>query len=322
MPLISIIVPIYNAESTINRCVDSILGQSFTDFELLLINDGSTDGTLAICEEYANLDKRVRVFRKANGGANSARNVGLENVKGTWITFCDSDDYVLDCWLENFVSQINEDVSLIVQGLISSGPISLEKSLSKKRYHGVNFIGSVDALLVQLLLICSVGYMVCKLFRFSIIRDNDLRFNEHLKYREDEEYVLRYMTYCNNVSSIEKAGYYYFSPEWTNKYSYSSEDFNRDYSCYNSACKILKNKYNSFLKEYYFENLSRSLFLSYKYREPDTIVRLRKYRDSVWDIILSTRLFTITKWAIYLDKSCYIANRILKMHVKLKPCHE
>ena len=93
-PLVSIIVPVYNAEKTLNKCVDSILNQTFQDWELLLIDDGSTDRSGELCDEYANKDSRVRVFHKINEGVSSARNVGLDNAKGQWITFVDADDWI------------------------------------------------------------------------------------------------------------------------------------------------------------------------------------------------------------------------------------
>ena len=96
MPEISIIVPVYNTEKWLRRCVDSILAQTFKDFELLLIDDGSTDNSGTICDEYVGKDPRVRVFHKSNGGVSSARNLGLNNVRGKYIAFCDSDD-----WVEN-----------------------------------------------------------------------------------------------------------------------------------------------------------------------------------------------------------------------------
>ena len=87
-------MPVYNTEKYLRRCVDSILAQTFTDFELLLINDGSTDSSGAICDEYTQKDSRVRVFHKENGGVSSARNIGLDNAKGEYIAFVDSDDYI------------------------------------------------------------------------------------------------------------------------------------------------------------------------------------------------------------------------------------
>ena len=109
MPLVSIIVPIYNTFSTLYRCIDSILAQSYTDFELLLINDGSVDGSGFICDEYAAKDSRVRVCHKQNGGVSSARNLGLDNACGEWITFIDSDDYVLPSYLFRLTSCLDAD---------------------------------------------------------------------------------------------------------------------------------------------------------------------------------------------------------------------
>lgn len=94
MPKVSIIVPVYNVEAYLHRCIDSILAQTFTDWELLLIDDGSPDRSGEICDEYALKDKRIRVFHKKNGGVSSARNFGLNNACGDWTTFVDSDDFL------------------------------------------------------------------------------------------------------------------------------------------------------------------------------------------------------------------------------------
>jgi len=93
-PYITVIVPVYNVEKYLRRCIDSILAQTFADFELLLIDDGSTDRSGQICDEYALHDNRIHVFHKENGGVSSARNIGLDNAKGEWIAFIDSDDYI------------------------------------------------------------------------------------------------------------------------------------------------------------------------------------------------------------------------------------
>lgn len=104
-PAISMIVPVYNTELYLHRCIDSILSQTFTDFELLLIDDGSTDRSGEICDEYAGKDKRVRVFHKENGGVSSARNLGLDEARGEWIAFVDSDDWVSTKLLEFLFSE-------------------------------------------------------------------------------------------------------------------------------------------------------------------------------------------------------------------------
>ena len=101
MPEISVIVPAYNTKQYLPRCIDSILSQSFSNFELPLIDDGSTDGGGKICDAYAEKDSRIRVFHKENGGASSARNLGLDKARGEWITFVDSDDFVEKDYFSN-----------------------------------------------------------------------------------------------------------------------------------------------------------------------------------------------------------------------------
>ena len=96
MPVLSIIVPVYNVEKFLRECVESILSQSFTDYELILVDDGSTDNSGPICDEYSKLDNRIVVIHKKNGGQSSARNIGIDKAKGDYLTFIDSDDYLAD----------------------------------------------------------------------------------------------------------------------------------------------------------------------------------------------------------------------------------
>ena len=91
-PKISIIIPVYNSGKTLRRCVDSVISQTLIDFECIMIDDGSTDESGGICDDYVGRDSRFRVFHKDNGGVSSARNVGLENMKGEYVVFIDSDD--------------------------------------------------------------------------------------------------------------------------------------------------------------------------------------------------------------------------------------
>ena len=114
-PKISVIVPIYNVEKELRRCLDSILAQTFPDFELILVDDGSTDGCASICREYVLSDDRVRYFRKENGGLSSARNAGLKLAGADWITFIDSDDYVLSAFFSSLwdaVQKHNADIAV------------------------------------------------------------------------------------------------------------------------------------------------------------------------------------------------------------------
>ena len=112
--MISIIVPVYNAEKYISRCVDSVLRQTYTDWELLLINDGSTDSSEKICLNYAENDKRIKYFSKSNEGPGPTRFFGVNKAQGEYIYFIDSDDYISDIALEILLGNFNEDIDCVI----------------------------------------------------------------------------------------------------------------------------------------------------------------------------------------------------------------
>ncbi|MFD0750801.1 glycosyltransferase family 2 protein [Mucilaginibacter calamicampi] len=113
-PLISVIVPVYNLNSFLNNCVDSILSQTYKNFELLLINDGSIDGSGETCDEYAKKDDRVRVLHKVNGGVTAARKSGVEIAQGQWITFVDGDDLTPPGALQDLITAVKENINIVI----------------------------------------------------------------------------------------------------------------------------------------------------------------------------------------------------------------
>ncbi len=199
-PSISIIVPVYNAEKTLNKCVDSILGQTFLDWELLLIDDGCTDQSGKLCDEYAVKDQRIKVFHKKNGGVSSARNIGLNHAKGKWIMFCDADDELMENCLETLTSYIQyENIDLILAGydMIDSSTKVLQ-STSNLPYSSkqINIISAIR-------LIYRYKYYPCfvwaKLYKGSIIKHNNLSFNETIYYSEDRLFNIQYLCACRNM---------------------------------------------------------------------------------------------------------------------------
>lgn len=122
--LISVIIPVYNTEKYIDQCIQSILAQTYTNWELLLIDDGSTDSSGAICDKYAELDNRIVVFHKENSGAQSSRDYGIKLSHGEWIAFIDSDDYIANTYFWTFIQYIDNKYDIIVSGLVSQGEIS------------------------------------------------------------------------------------------------------------------------------------------------------------------------------------------------------
>lgn len=191
---VSIIVPVYNTGRYLPRCIESILSQSFTDFELLLIDDGSTDGSGVICDAYAEKDNRVRVFHKENGGVSSARNVGLDNAKGDWICFVDSDDELIPNGLQVMVEGLSDEVNLVMAGFHEQKEGQV---LTDTRRLGKNnwIIDRKEALLYMYYGedMVYMGYICAKLFRRELIVDNNLEFNEDIVIKEDTLFVVNYL---------------------------------------------------------------------------------------------------------------------------------
>lgn len=204
MPTISAIIPVYNAEEHLHRCIESILTQSYDDFELLLIDDGSTDSSGIICNDYAQKDSRIRVFHKENGGVSSARNVGLDNAKGEYITFVDSDDYILP----NFFSIIEDlNVDLFIGSFFYNDTIvSLNDTTSD------NLIN--DKFLFEYLIKTISIYTVWgKLLKSSLIINNNLRFDETLATAEDSLFMCNYLFHIGSIALSKKLVYRYDKQE-------------------------------------------------------------------------------------------------------------
>lgn len=203
--LISIIVPVYNTEPYLARCINSILSQSFTDFELLLIDDGSTDGSGAICDAYADKDSRVRVFHKENGGVSSARNLGLDYAEGEWIYFADSDDEVLPDGLLTLVNCISDEVDVVMGGFESVDELG---NVIREATESVNFRLSKEKSVITLYRgqgCCGyffLGYACLRLHRKSLVDRFNLRFDTSIAIKEDTLFVMQYVHRSNGITQF------------------------------------------------------------------------------------------------------------------------
>ena len=216
-PKISVIVPVYKAEKYLHRCVDSILAQTFTDFELILVNDGSPDNSGAICDEYAQKDNRVRVFHKENGGVSSARNLGLDNAQGEYITFCDADDYVTPDWLMAYSNAMMDNTDLAIQGY---NIIDCDKNIIKHLpSQKGNTFEAKQKLIISLMRQEVYGYLWIKLFRRQLIEQNNIRFDIKSAFREDAQFFSKYLEYTTTFSCINKENYFYILPTAGKKYN-------------------------------------------------------------------------------------------------------
>lgn len=220
--MISIIVPVYNAEHTLGKCVDSILSQTYSHFELLLVDDGSKDKSGAICDTYAMKDSRVRVFHKPNGGVSSARNFAIDNISEGegYLTFIDSDDYV-DCnYLLHLVKAFGRNIDLVVGGYQSFGASRFVQYYKAKCYEYAELNKCFGKHIAEMPFTAPWG----KLFRTYVIQEHHIRFDTRMKCAEDACFNKEYLCYVRGVALIPYTDYFYYSVNNSEKYGADGEN--------------------------------------------------------------------------------------------------
>lgn len=207
--LITVIVPVYNVARYLADCIESVLQQEFTQFELLLVNDGSTDNSLVICEQYQQRDPRVRVLSQANAGPGAARNRGIEETRTPWLCFLDSDDVIGPRYLgEFFAHGIPEQDTLVMQGMRMVTEHGRE-DLSVLAYPDQLITASEVGELIPKYRILHSGFPVLKLYSTELIRTHSLRFDTSISFHEDHLFVLAYMMHIQQIRLCSRTEYLY-----------------------------------------------------------------------------------------------------------------
>lgn len=206
-PEVSVIIPVYNVEQYLSQCIESVLNQSFSNFELLLIDDGSSDKSGSICDSYAHKDKRIKVKHTINKGVSSARNTGIENAKGNWIIFIDSDDWVGVEYINDLLKAVDNNNMLVVQGVNYLYNDKNKNHLLSFDNQTVNST-SYDILFSNIELY-KYGYPFSKLYNRNIIINNNIRFDEDISMSEDLIFMLQYILKVRSIKFISKSNYYY-----------------------------------------------------------------------------------------------------------------
>ena len=236
-PMVSIVVPIYNAENYLRRCVDSILNQEYTDFELLLVNDGSTDASGDICEEYGDQDPRVIVIQKENTGVSDSRNRALDRAQGKYLQFLDSDDWITPDATRLFVRAaeeygcdmvISDFYRVVGERLSTKGDIEEEGVLTREEFAAHMMENPADFY---------YGVLWNKLYRRDIVEEHNLRMDTDINWCEDFMFNLEYIRYAKVFYALHAPIYYYVK----RKGSLASQGIN--------ISKTVKMKLNVF--EYY-----------------------------------------------------------------------
>lgn len=204
--LISIIIPVYKVEKYLEKCIQSVINQTYENLQIILVDDGSPDNCGKICDEYAKKDHRIEVIHKSNGGLSDARNKGLEMAKGEYIGFVDSDDYIeADMYevLYNLLKQYNADVSICNFYTVSQGKISI-----KNADNGINEYNRIE-ILKEILLDKNIqSYAWNKLYKKELF--DEIKYPIGKKY-EDIGTTFYLLEKCNKVVVTGKSEYYYIN---------------------------------------------------------------------------------------------------------------
>lgn len=209
MPQVSIIVPVYNAEKTISRCINSILMQSYKDFELLLLDDGSEDGSAQICDDFAKRDMRVQVFHKENSGVSDTRNQGIAMARGEYLQFVDSDDWITPDATEFFMRTMTERACdmviadfyrVIGDRVAQKGDIEKDGTMDRISY---------AASMMQKPANFYYGVLWNKFYKKSIIEEQDIKMDTTVNWCEDFMFNMEYIRHINTVYVLKLPLYYY-----------------------------------------------------------------------------------------------------------------
>ena len=214
-PLVSVVIPVYNVEKYLDRCVTSVVNQTYKNLEVILVDDGSPDNCPAICDEWAEKDSRIKVIHKKNAGLGMARNTGIENAQGEYIFFFDSDDYVDvevagKCLRE--INKYNADVCIYGRyDLYEDGRLEEKKVVSDKKIFDEN---EIKNLIIPGMLTYDMGFGVsscAKMFRLDAIKNNGLRFKSESEIiSEDTYFALEFFSKISSAVILEDSFYYYY----------------------------------------------------------------------------------------------------------------
>lgn len=203
--LVTIIVPVYNAEAYLEKCIHSLLSQSYHKVEIVLVDDGSTDISGIIVDRFAAQDSRIRVLHQSNSGVSIARNNGIGFAQGEWIVFVDADDTIDPDYIETLMS-ISQDVDMVICGmkLIKDDNTTLSKLFLDNNSKRSRW---TTAELLQNIRLYALSGPVCKLFKRSVIKDNHIFFPEGMNLGEDTVFVYKYLQHAHHIYVLESYGY-------------------------------------------------------------------------------------------------------------------
>ena len=319
--MISVVVPVYNMGNVLPKCLNSLLNQTYQDYEIILVDDGSTDGSSEICNREAEKSEKIRVFHKPNGGLSSARNYGIERAKGEYIIFPDPDDWVEQDYLEHLYLLLkNENADLSICGFYRFN----QKGEKAFDLPPKAVLDTKTALRRLVLPSDFSGYAWNKLFSVETTRESGLLFDEELTSLQDLHFCFRYFQHCNRIAFDPKPLYHYNIS--TGVSAYTSPITPRKLSAFTAYEKIAQLAKESPCPELeraeYGQMFERSLKYIYPYywnktNQPELLATLKGYlkkykKDFFSTDIHSWRYNLLARVAVISTRAYYYLMRIIR----------
>ena len=315
---LTIIIPVYNSEDTIERCIDSIVGQSFSDFEIILIDDGSSDRSIQICESYAKRDERIKLFCAKHGGASAARNLGLRNARGRYIMFVDSDDFIRKSAVDNLMTLLNpNEYDLCISGFEYWEMENEKKEVIVGKNFSGNLIDFIQSSFVELIK-NSIMYTQCgKLFKRDIIEKNNISFLEKYSICEDALFTLEYLKHCKKICVIDSAEYIYcLKEDYSLSRVHKENEYRANSQLYSEIvgikdCVSMRPEIRNEIDKVFFSRYINFIFRVFwntgwkkQYEEIKNIIDDEYFCDISKRIRLEKILYEILRWGI--NKKNYV----------------
>lgn len=317
--MISIVIPVYNAEGYLDCSLKSIVSQTYKDWEVILVDDGSKDSSTGICDKYAEEYPNIRCIHKRNGGVSSARNTGIEQAQGEWIFFCDADDMLLPGALEKMTAEAERhQTEFLMFGYEKVSETG--KSLLKKMEEKDKVINRNKALLEMFKAsdYPYQGYLWCKLFKRNIITENHISFDENISFNEDRLFIIEYLTKVKSDVFYSTTPVYKYTERSNSAMGSLSKGYNRKFA----------SDFDAFYKIYQCLKKDKGLHKYLKYARTgmansyeNNHKMMLKHHDYIPDIHnnMFRKLFSTGAWRPYLKKhtSAYMKSLLLLVYPKI-----
>ncbi len=288
MPEVSVIVPVYNAEKTLHKCISSILSQTFKDFELILVIDGATDSSIDICSKFAQTDNRICIVEKENNGVSAARNSGLDNATGKYVTFVDSDDYVSSDFLAELVAPMKSGINFALCGYMQIDCNTSEEQSILPYEDNKLIYGNINTI-IKLNSPPFISQPWNKIFRRDIIDKNKIRFPENISLGEDMIFNFRYLDQIidEKYAIINKPLYnYYINNNYSLLKKYRPDLFETNVFLNEELDKFLSswdidNETRVYLRSSFYYRMENVLFNTFNAENSQSLAQKLKYNRSV-----------------------------------------